>query len=314
MLETRFKVALLLAVLFLTSLPVIGIMNGTSPPPIDPSAPEVSEEARPAPSPGETPIPEEMVRLPAGYFLQGTKAGGYDEQPERRVYLDAYSIDRYEVTNHQYQLFVTATGHRKAAPPSRYAKNLSRMRGPNQPAVYVSWEDADAYCRWKGQRLPTEAEWEKAMRGADGRLWPWGNEPAPMAANWGLAKDGFEATAPVGSFRQDVSPFGVADGAGNVMEWVADWYLEEAYRSSPDRNPKGPEHGVYKVLRGGGYTTTGMDVRITSRSRMVPDFRDDTIGFRCAILADRGRDLAGTSGESKPEEIQSTRENQSNRE
>jgi sulfatase modifying factor 1 len=302
MLETKFKIAFLLAVLFLTSLPVIGILRGTSKPPEQPGLP-VSEESPTmttgeGPSSGE-PVKEEMVFIPAGPFIRGTKMGGYDEQPERTIFLEAFSIDRYEVTNHQYQTFVTATGHRKAAPPSRYAKNLSRMRGMNQPATYVSWEDASEYCRWKGKRLPTEAEWEKAMRGVDGRLWPWGNEPDPLASNWGSARDGFEATAPVGFFKRDVSPFGVADGAGNVMEWVADWYSEAAYREFVERNPKGPDHGVYKVLRGGGYTSQGTDIRITSRSRMVPGFRDETIGFRCAISGSDGGDGTGKAESQK---------------
>jgi formylglycine-generating enzyme required for sulfatase activity len=128
------------------------------------------------------------------------------------------------------------------------------------------------------------------MRGSDGRLWPWGNQADALAANWGSTRDGFEATAPVGSFARDLSPFGVADGAGNIMEWVADWYAEGAYREAPDRNPSGPDHGVYRVMRGGGYTSTGFDVRITSRSRMVPDFRDETIGFRCARSEEGGRE------------------------
>lgn len=285
MLETKFKIALLLTVLFLTSLPVMGILRGTSQPPDEPPGQE--DLPRNAPSnPSavkEDPIQEEMVAIPAGPFLRGTLAGGYDEQPERTISLDAYAIDRYEVTNHQYQAFVTATGHRKAAPPSRYAKNVSRIQGTNQPITYVSWDDAEAYCRWKGKRLPTEAEWEKAMRGVDGRLWPWGNRYDELATNGGSSRDGFEVTAPVGSFKGDVSSFGVADGAGNVMEWVADWYGEDAYRDPAERNPRGPGHGMFRVLRGGGYTSHGTDVRITSRSKMVPDFRDETIGFRCAI-------------------------------
>ncbi|MFM8552701.1 MAG: formylglycine-generating enzyme family protein [Nitrospiraceae bacterium] len=287
MLETKFKIAFLLVVLAFTSFPVMGILRGTTPPPDVPFVPgegktQVPPIAGPA-DPNEQPISEEMVAIPAGPFLRGTKAGGYDEQPERMIYVDAFSIDRYEITNAQYQAFVAATGHRKAAPPSRYAKNISRMKGVNQPVTYVSWEDADAYCRWTGKRLPTEAEWEKAMRGTDGRLWPWGNEPDQLAFNGGSPRDGFEATSPVGSFKRDVSPYGVADGTGNVMEWVADWYGEEAYRDPTDRNPAGPEHGVFRVMRGGGYTSQGSDVRITSRSKMVPDFRDETIGFRCVV-------------------------------
>jgi formylglycine-generating enzyme required for sulfatase activity len=288
MLEARIKIAFLLAVLFFTSLPLIGILSGTTRPPQEPAGNTSGQErlANSAESgvPDQgAPVKDEMVHIPAGYFLLGTAAGGYDEQPERRIYLDDYDIDRYEVTNSQYQEFVSATRHRKAGPPSRYAKNMSRMRSVNQPIVYVSWDDADTYCRWKGKRLPTEAEWEKAMRGNDGRLWPWGDAPDALATNWSHPNDGFEVTAPVGSFGRDASPFGIMDGAGNVMEWVADWYGENAYRNASERNPRGPEHGVFKVLRGGVYTTTGVDMRITTRSKMVPDFRDETIGFRCAI-------------------------------
>ncbi|MBI3603142.1 MAG: formylglycine-generating enzyme family protein [Nitrospirae bacterium] len=299
MLETKFKVAFLLVVIFMASLPVIGIIKGTRLPPVDPTLPQSVEPAVQPASTNEAPLGEDMVLIPAGPFIRGTMVGGYDEQPERTIDLDAFLIDPYEVTNRQYQAFVAATGHRKAAPPSRYAKNTSRTGGVSQPATYVSWEDADAYCRWKGRRLPTEAEWEKAMRGTDGRLWPWGNEPDSMASNRAVANDGYEVTAPVGSFKRDVSPFGVADGAGNVMEWVADWYAEDAYRDQADRNPQGPDHGVYRVMRGGGYTTSGSDARITSRSKMVPDFRDETIGFRCAGFGDGEGSGTGSTGVKK---------------
>jgi formylglycine-generating enzyme required for sulfatase activity len=300
MLETKFKVALLLVVLFMTSLPVIGILRGTKLTPFEEMTPQLGDTDLDSVRTGQTttdeqPLPDDMVFIPAGPFVRGTDIGGFDEKPQKSIYLDAFSIDRYEITNAQYQLFVAATHHRHAGPPSRYAKNMARMRGLNQPVVYVSWDDADAFCRWKSKRLPTEAEWEKAMRGTDGRLWPWGNAPDLTAANWARVNDGFDVTAPVGSFTRDVSPFGVMDGAGNVLEWVADWYAEDAYRDPQGKNPVGPEHGTYKVLRGGGYTSTGRDVRITSRSRMVPDFRDETIGFRCTVSGKQQSKMAASS-------------------
>lgn len=285
MLETKFKVAMWLTVLFMASLPIMGILRGTKLTPFEQDPPSSqggsTSDLATSSSSNDQPVPEEMVLIPAGPFVRGTNAGGFDERPERSIHLDAFSIDRYEITNGHYQAFVAATNHRHPGPPSRYAKNMVRMRGLNQPVVYVSWEDADAYCRWKGKRLPTEAEWEKAMRGTDGRLWPWGNVQDLNAANWARVDDGFEVTAPVGSLKRDVSPFGVVDGAGNVMEWVADWYAEDSYHEPVDDNPTGPEHGLFKVMRGGAYTSTGTDIRITSRSKMVPDFRDETIGFRC---------------------------------
>lgn len=288
MLDARVKWAIFLTVVFLTSLPIMGILNTPKPVIQEPGVPTEQVDVA---SLNATPVAEEMVEIPAGPFVRGTNAGGFNEQPERVIEVDAFVIDRFEVTNHQYQAFVAATGHRKAAPPSRYAKNVAKMSGINQPVTYVSWNDAEAFCQWKGKRLPTEAEWEKAMRGVDGRLWPWGNEADFLSANLGSANDGFEATAPVGSFKRDQSPFGIYDGAGNIMEWVADWYGEDAYREPTANNPRGPDHGIYKILRGGGYTSTGKDIRITNRSRMVPDFRDETIGFRCAISA--GGEKAG---------------------
>ncbi len=298
MLETKFKLAFLVAVLFFTSLPLVGILRGTSPTPKEDRAISSESDQDSARTSDEDhyddakePIAEEMVLIPAGPFTRGTMAGGYDEQPEGMVSLSAFHIDRYEVTNFQYNQFREATGHRKPSPPSRYARNLGKMRHGNQPVVYVSWGDAAAYCRWKGKRLPTEAEWEKAMRGTDGRLWPWGNADDPRAANHGRVDDGYEVTAPVGKFIKDISPYGVSDGTGNVMEWVADWYRERVYRDGTKENPSGPGHGVFRVLRGGSYTTSGLDLRITSRSKMVPDFRDETIGFRCAKSVHGGSDV-----------------------
>ncbi|RMH38296.1 MAG: formylglycine-generating enzyme family protein [Nitrospirae bacterium] len=286
--DSRFKLIFLIAVLFMTSLPVMGILRGTNPPP-DPSLEDdrVVRDVVPASAPSGTsssaPIPEEMVHVPAGTFVLGTNSGGYNERPQIVVYVKEFWIDKYEVTNHHYMQFVEATGHRTPGPPSRYARKLAHLRGPNQPVTYVSWEDADAYCRWKGKRLPTELEWEKAMRGPDGRLWPWGNALYPGAANLGGKEDGYEYTAPVGTFVTDQSVYGVFDGAGNLMEWVDDWYVEDLYRIIQAGTKDKPiVQKTYKTLRGQGYTSRGADLRITQRSFMVPDFRDETIGFRCA--------------------------------
>lgn len=291
MLEAKFKLVFLFVVLACAAMPIVAIMRGTTTTPYEKSATEATPESEGEADlalGNEEPLEAEMVVIPAGPFIRGTNDGGFDEQPQRTIFLEAFSIDRYEVTNHHYQQFVTATGHRKPGLPSRYAKSGSKVRGVNQPVVYVSWEDAEEYCRWRGKRLPTEAEWEKAMRGADGRTWPWGNEEQPRNANWARVQDGHEVSARVGTFVSDKSPYGVMDGAGNVIEWVDDWYHETYYKNSPDRNPSSPEHGTYRVLRGGGYTTTGLDIRITSRSKMMPDFRDETIGFRCALSQAEG--------------------------
>lgn len=288
MLETKFKIVFLFVVIAAAALPIAAIMKGTTLTPFEKPASGSSDPAEAEADNAsdnvmkEEPTQEEMVAIPAGPFVRGTETGGFDERPQRTIQLDAFAIDRHEVTNYYYQQFVVATGHRKPGMPARYAKSSGRMRGVNQPVVYVSWDDAEAYCRWKGKRLPTEAEWEKAMRGSDGRLWPWGNDERTNGANWARVNDGYDVSATVGSFQSDKSPYGVMDGAGNVMEWVGDWYQETYYQESSEQNPVSPEFGTYRVLRGGGYTTTGGDIRITSRSKMMPDFRDETIGFRCA--------------------------------
>lgn len=314
--DRRFKLIFLLAILAMTGMPLAGILRGTSSPPVDPDIMSST------PLPGGPPmvnlsIPsgsteEEMVFIPAGEFIQGTNRGGFNEKPERTVWLDDYWIDRHEVTNMEYMKFVEATGHRKPGPPSRYAKRLAQLRGDHQPITYVSWPDADAYCRWMGKRLPTESQWEKAMRGTDGRLLPWGNSPRPFKANLGGSEDGFESTANVGSFPQDRSPYGVQDGLGNLMEWVEEWYREQ---------PNGPEgsiqttvadRGGYKTLRGSGYASFGTDLRLTNRSFMVPDFRDETIGFRCVRSEQFPQSQHELVAES-PDPV-STKENQSSRE
>jgi formylglycine-generating enzyme len=290
MLDKRLKWAFLVVALIFAGLPIAGIILDLLTPPnieIEQTGSE-AKPARDAATPVE-PMKEDMVFIPAGEFLRGYNGGGFDEKPEGRVMLAAYWIDRYEVTYGAYKAFVTATGHRK--PISRYVKHFDKLSAPTQPAVYVSWEDADAYCRYRGARLPTEAEWEKAARGVNGLLWPWGNLDKLGAANTGNP-DPYEYPAPVASFPLDQSPYGVYDMAGNVMEWVADWYQEDAFRDTSP-NPKGPPTGSFKVIRGASWGTIGKETRLTVRLKMVPDFRDTTIGFRCARGSSEGLNHRG---------------------
>lgn len=315
--DSRFKLIFLLAIVAMTGMPLAGILRGTSSPPVDPDI------LSSTPLPGGPPVriasavsadssKNDMVFIPAGEFIQGTNRGGFNEKPERTVWLDDYWIDRYEVTNVDYMKFVEVTGHRQPGPPSRYAKRLAQLRGDYQPITYVSWHDSDAYCRWMGKRLPTESQWEKAMRGTDGRLLPWGHSPRPFKANLGGSEDGFESTAQGGSFPQDRSPYGVHDGLGNLMEWAEDWYREQPSGPANSIQTNVADRGGYKTLRGSGYTSVGTDLRLTNRSFMIPDFRDETIGFRCtrSDLEKKGQnELVAESF--YPD---STRENRSSRE
>jgi hypothetical protein len=175
----------------------------------------------------------EMVLVPAGEFWMGSDDGNDDEKPRHRVDLDAYYIDRYEITNGLYQRFMEATNR----PGPRYWSD-SHLNGASQPVVGVNWYDAEAYCRWVGKRLPTEAEWEKAARGDDGRTYPWGEQWDSSRAN--SKESQRNKAAPVGSYPSGVSPYGAYDMAGNVWEWVADWYAKDYYERSPPAEPAGP--------------------------------------------------------------------------
>ncbi len=286
--DGRFKIIFLIAVLVMCSLPIMGILKGPplpieDPEPLPPPVRQSSVLLRELDSPSQ----EAMAEIPAGEFILGSNRGGFNEKPQHVSMLDTYWIDQHEVTYQDYMRFVEATGHREPGPPSRYARKFEALRGPNQPVTYVSWKDAAAYCQWKGKRLPKEKEWEKAMRGVDGRTWPWGEGLEGFPANFDGDADGYEVTAPVGTFPKDKSIFGVYDGAGNVMEWVDDWYVEDVYSRevNPGQNRAKPV-ATYKTMRGGGYTSQGVDLRITNRSFMVPGFRDETIGFRCARSTD----------------------------
>ena len=178
-----------------------------------------------------------MVLVPAGEFVMGSENGESYEKPVRRVILDAYYIDAYEVTNALYGKFLQVTRHRE---PILW--NDAKFNGPNQPVVGVSCDDAEAYCRWAGRRLPTEAEWEKAARGTDGRIYPWGNQWDRTRANTFIGGPG--RPTPVGSYEADKSPYGAYDMAGNVQEWVADWYEKMTTGLAPAATPKVRRRGV----------------------------------------------------------------------
>jgi len=227
-----------------------------------------------------------MVRLPAGEFEMGDAngLGQSDEQPVHRVYLDEFFIDEHEVTNADYAKFLEATGHE---PPPFWSSGAYHT-GPafaNFPVVGVSWYDADAYCRWRGKRLPTEAEWEKAARaGLLGQTFPWGSQPATCdKANFSPCNS---SSLPVKSFSPNQA--GIFDMAGNVWEWVSDWYDPDYYSRSPYANPSGPSTGGLKVLRGGSWFTLENQLRCANRAYNNPTAKNFfDVGFRCACRAGR---------------------------
>jgi formylglycine-generating enzyme required for sulfatase activity len=223
------------------------------------------------------------------------------EMPRHLVMLDAYLIDAFEVTNGQFNRFVAATGYLTTAERegagwvSRWVEDEWRWtavpgvswRDPDgtgtpppgdHPVLQVSWHDAEAYCQWAGKRLPTEAEWEKAARGGDGRPYPWGD-------TWDASLAGIGPAAhprPVGAIQDGASPFEVHDMAGNAAEWVADWFDKDYYQTSPGSAPVGPASGHYRVVRGGSWNHSRFHLRTTYRGREAPDSRDNRVGFRCA--------------------------------
>jgi len=229
---------------------------------------------------------EKMVFIPSGLFpLGGGDAGDFDEQPQRIIFLDAYYIDQYEVTNKNYKRFASMLGRSLPEIPV-FEDDTKLLQGEEQPIVGVTWLDAMAYCKWAGKRLPTEAEWEKAARGTDERTWPWGNVFDALLTNGRGEEDGFKYSAPVGSFEQGRSFYGLYDMAGNVSEWVADWYDQFFYKVAPDRNPKGPDTSDITsilVYRGGSYMSNAHDLRVSKRFGGAHAKRgESTVGIRCA--------------------------------
>ncbi len=218
-----------------------------------------------------------MVRIVGGSFVMG---GGpeADEQPRRTVVLAPYSIDADEVTRAEYAGCVTA-GACKPATGARSDDAASK-----RPVTGVSWSDADGYCRWAHKRLPTEAEWERAARGTDGRTYPWGETPDCARANFGNYEG--EGRCPQNTGRPvDVGSYdsgALHDFAGNVWEWVADWYDPRYYAHAPTQNPPGPRRGERRVVRGGACCSMFGLPRASNRNAFPPDYRDDDLGFRCA--------------------------------
>ena len=238
---------------------------------------------------GAMEVPGGMILVPAGSFLMGSdprkdRAAGPQEQPQHQVYLDVFKIDRFEVSNVEYLRFVLGTG---ADWPKFWRENPFPEKAALHPVINVSWYDADAFCRWAGKRLPTEAEWEKAARGVDGRIFPWGNEPAGWIksniAHPG-SKRGFKypPLANINRYDKGASPYGVYQMAGNVSEWVSDWFDPEYYRQGQDRNPSGPSNGELKVFRGGSWNEDPEVARSAGRNAGPPDRESYLTGFRCA--------------------------------
>lgn len=220
----------------------------------------------------------------------------HDEGPAHMVFLDSFLIDKFEVSNGQFKNFMTATGH-----PAPAYWDDPRLNKPNQPVVGVNWHDAKAFCEWNGKRLPTEAEWEKAARGPDATLYPWGNKPDPSKANYGKRLD---TTEPVDSHPEGVSYYGVHNMAGNVFEWVSDWYDPQYYgRLETMVNPAGPAKPIWlggtgtyvdrltvgekRVIRGGSWIAPEATVRSTHRFWNHPQNNSYGVGlgFRCAKSA-----------------------------
>ena len=268
---------------------------------VDTPLPTVTVEgSTPPPSPTEAGFSFDnfdvpMVLIPAGPFEMGSADGAEDEQPVHTVILNAFYIDQYEVTNSRYAICVDAGVCDPTTDTTAYESSYSRRvyygnpEYANYPVIYASWYEAQAYCQWRGGRLPTEAEWEKAARGGlQGKIYPWGDETplCEVGSKYGATfdDDGMcndADTTQVGSYAPN--GYGLYDMAGNVWEWVSDYYDENYYSNSPLENPTGSQTANYRVIRGGGWDSPVSGLRVSDRRFNPPESGSLSSGFRCVV-------------------------------
>lgn len=269
-----------------------------------PAASTATKDVEPTPVSIETTAREAdgmiMAHIPAGQFGMGSDDGEADEAPMHDVQLDSFWMDTTEITNRMYSLCVEAGNCKPPLQTSSYTRPsyYNNPQYAEYPVIYVDWSMADAYCQWAGAHLPTEAQWEKSASGGDDRIYPWGDDwdvdqrkrlnfadgNNPETTSDITLNDGFRDSAPVGSFPGGRSPYGMYDMAGNLWEWVADWYDPSYYANSPASNPQGPAAETsMRVLRGASWVAANQDVfRTSNRNGLEPSKSSESIGFRCA--------------------------------